>query len=136
MHFHHLDPRSSPRSTNALQIFDEIFSQRASGRSIPMNFFESETGYVVRAALPGFSKEQISIEIDGATLTVSATREPALPPEGSTFLRDENFPSTLSRSIILPEKIDAEGASASSVDGILELTLPKLAPSKRLVKIV
>jgi HSP20 family protein len=125
------------RPLTASQMLDEIFHQpRAAmaARALPMDFLESDTAYLVRAALPGFSKEQVSIELENSTLTLSAQREIATP-EGYQTLRSEGLPMSLSRSVALPEKIDSDSAVATFVNGVLELTLPKQAPSKKLVRI-
>lgn len=127
------------RPAAAWQILDEIFAvpraRPGAVRPIPMDFYESEKDYLVRASLPGFAKDQISIEIEGSTLTVSARREAASGPEGFEPLRAESLPNELARSVMMPEKIDADGATAASADGVLELRLPKLAPPRRLVKV-
>lgn len=128
-------PLSRPLTPS--QLLEEIFCQpRAAhaARSMPMDFFESDSAYLVRAAIPGFAKEQVSIEVENSTLTISATHEASVP-EGFNLLRSEGLPLSIARSIALPEKVDSERAAATFSNGVLEMTLPKLAPAKKTVTI-
>lgn len=125
------------RPLNTLQLLEGLLATGRSDaqRSIPMDFYETDSAYVVRASLPGFSKEQISVEIDGDLLTIRAKREESPMPEGFNALRVEGLPIERSRVVTMPEKLDSEGARATSRDGILELHLPKHAPTRHAVKI-
>lgn len=107
----------------------------ARGREIPVEVLESPDSYIVRFALPGFSKEQLSIEVDGNALTVKAAKEPDPIPEGFRRIHSDGSASQASRTILLPADVDAQGASASARDGIAEARLPKLAAPKRQVPI-
>lgn len=133
----HPSLRRPVSAASALALIDEFLApgRPAQARRMPMSFYESPTAYVARVVLPGFSKEQVSIEVEGDTLTVKALREAPAVPEGMSFVAGEAPALEVSRSVSLPEKVDAEGAKASFVDGVLELTLPKQAPARRAVHI-
>lgn len=125
------------RPLTASQLLDEIFRQpRAASaeRAMPMDFYESDASYIVRASIPGFSKEQVSIEVQNSTLTISAVRQASVP-EGFETLVSGALPLSISRSVALPETVDSERAEATFANGVLELALPKHASSKKTVKI-
>lgn len=83
----------------------------------------------VRAELPGISKDDISIKIQGNYLEISGKRV-IETPEGFKSHRNERSSTTFSRSFTLPDEVDAEKVDAALKDGILYLTLPKSEAAK------
>lgn len=95
----------------------------------PVDIYETETAFVVEADLPGVHQENVDIQFDRNTLTVSGTRAATLPSrDKATQLRvfsAERLSGGFSRSIRLPEHVDAEKISATFTDGVLKITVPK-----------
>jgi HSP20 family protein len=95
----------------------------------PVDIYEAETAFVVEADLPGVHQENVDIQFDRNTLTISGTRAATLPSkEKSAQLRvfgAERVSGAFSRSIRLPEHVDAEKISAPFADGVLKVTVPK-----------
>lgn len=85
--------------------------------------------FVVRAEVPGLSEKDIDVTVTGDTLSLHGERK-ADVPEGYTAHRKERSNFTFSRSFVLPTKVDAEKASATVKNGVLELTLPKAAEAQ------
>lgn len=93
-----------------------------------MDVSEDDKGYVVKAELPGVNKEDISVSIDGATVTVSAeVKQEKEAKEGGKVLRTERYYGSVTRSFTLPAEIDVAKADAAYEKGMLTLTLPKAA---------
>ncbi|MGB7184719.1 MAG: Hsp20/alpha crystallin family protein [Burkholderiaceae bacterium] len=91
-----------------------------------MDVTESENAYVVRAEIPGVSKEDINVEIDGANVAISALVKPrGEQVEGVRLVRNERYEGKLSRSLSFSAEIEEESAVASYENGVLELSLPK-----------
>jgi HSP20 family protein len=86
--------------------------------------------FVVTADLPGFDREEIEVNLRDDTLELSASRETAEEVETSDFVRRERRRSDVSRSIRLPEQVDAEGTTAVHENGVLTVTLPKQTPEE------
>ena len=78
----------------------------------------------MQSELPGFKKEDISIDINGDCMTVKAERSEE-KEEGHRFIRRERYMSSLSRSFDI-SGIDPENIKASYENGILTLILPKM----------
>jgi HSP20 family protein len=93
------------------------------------NLLENGDKFEVRAELPGISKDDISIKIQGNYLEISGKRE-IEKPEGFKSHRNERSATTFSRSFTLPDEVDAEKVEAALKDGILYLTLPKSEAAK------
>ena len=85
--------------------------------------------YLVEAELPGFSKEDIQIDLDKDRLTISAERksETEDSDEKKNFVRRERYYGSYSRSFDVTG-IDTESIKAEYKDGVLNLTLPKKVP--------
>jgi len=80
--------------------------------------------------LPGFDREEIDVRLREDTLELSASRETAEETGASDFVRCERRRSDVSRSIRLPEPVDAEGTTATHENGVLTVTLPKRTPDE------
>ncbi len=98
--------------------------------------------YVVTADLPGFDTDDIDVSIHEDTLRIEAEHhEEAEEREGeggegeavegesdeARYLRQERRHQSVSRSVTLPERVDEETVSATYRNGVLTVTLPKMA---------
>lgn len=85
--------------------------------------------YVLEAELPGFKKEDIHIDIDKDTLTISAERKADENDEKGEngFIRRERYYGSFSRSFNI-KGIDTDAITAEYNDGVLKLTMPEKAP--------
>jgi len=87
---------------------------------------EQEQNYTVHAEIPGVTKENIHVTIDGNQVSISAeVRKENEVKEGTRVLRSERYFGSVSRSFALENEIDEAKAEAQYKDGVLELTLPK-----------
>lgn len=102
-----------------------------SGRGVfpAVNVFNNHDGCVVRLEIPGVSPEQLSIQSQGRTLTITGKREiPA--PDGGSFHRRERNSGEFSRSIQLPDDLDPSRAEATYKHGILTIRVPRKEEAK------
>jgi HSP20 family protein len=99
---------------------------QAQAPQIRMDVKEDENSYTVHAEIPGVSKDDIQIGIDGNQVSISAeVKRRSEQKEGSRVLKTERFYGKAARSFSLASEIDAGGAQAKYTDGVLELVLPK-----------
>jgi len=89
---------------------------------------EDDNAYVVKAEIPGVSKEDLAIEIEDNMVTIRANKEQSkeVKDEGRV-IRQERFWGQLERTISLSSSIDDAGVKATYQNGLLTLTLPKKA---------
>ena len=93
---------------------------------------ESENAFQVRADIPGAKKEDITVTIEGDTVTVTAeVRSEKETRDGERVLRSERHSGKLARSFALGQDVDEAKVEARYVDGVLELKLPKKAAATR-----
>ena len=92
---------------------------------------EEDQAFKVRAQVPGVKKEDIHVDIDGDTVSISAeTRQEKEEKKDGKLLRSEFSYGTATRSFSLGTGIDAGRAQAKYDAGVLELTLPKKASAE------
>ena len=80
--------------------------------------------YKLEAELPGFKKEDISIDIKDERLTISAERKLENDEQKPNFVKRERYYGSFSRSFDV-SGINVDGITASFSDGILKLDMPK-----------
>lgn len=103
--------------------------------TIKMDVTDQGDSYQVHAELPGVSKDDIHVIVDGNQVSISAeVKQEKEVKEGERILRGERYFGKVSRSFQVEQDIDDSKANAKFNDGVLELTLPKrmTSQSKRL----
>jgi HSP20 family protein len=98
----------------------------AGNRAIALDVVETPEAYIVRAELPGIAKDKIEVNVEDRSVTIGAEFLDEVEANGKTLWKERTF-SKSSRSIRLPEAVDANATQARHVDGVLQLTLPKIA---------
>ncbi len=107
----------------------EEFERRFFGQRTPClktDIREADGAYILESDLPGFAREDVSIEIKNGYMTIRAERKSDTESTDS-YLRRERTYGTFSRTFDL-EGIDAEAVTATFKDGVLTVNLPKLQP--------
>lgn len=109
-----------------------FFAPVAGERKAPVFGFrtdvkENDNAYVLEAELPGFNKEDISVDITGDVLTVKAEHNSENEENKDNYVRKERYYGSYSRSFNL-DGIDADAIEGAYRNGVLTLTLPKKIP--------
>jgi HSP20 family protein len=114
------------------RLFNTVFDTPLPGngqtmrRWMPaMDLVESGDHFVLRADLPGMGEEDIKIEVEEGTLTISGERKAKHEANEEGYYRVERAFGSFSRSLTLPKGVDAEAVSASFDRGVLEVRIPK-----------
>jgi HSP20 family protein len=94
--------------------------------AIKLDVEETPERYLVKADMPGVTKDDIHVDVDGNMVTIAAEvrREKKEEKEGKV-LRSERYYGTMSRSFTLPMDVEFAKVEARYADGVLKLTLPK-----------
>jgi HSP20 family protein len=111
---------------SAMREFDRFFEGRPANLWTPrVDVYDRESDLMIRTEVPGVSPEDIDITVEGNTLTVKGHRSFEKEENKENYHRKEIFEGVFERTILLPEGTDAEAVSATSKDGILEISVPK-----------
>lgn len=93
------------------------------------NLYDAKEHLEIKSEVPGMTREDLSIKIQGNYLEISGTRR-SDAPEGYKAHRVERETPSFTRSFTLPSDVNVEKVGASLKDGILTLTLPKSEAAK------
>ncbi len=91
---------------------------------------EGDQAFTLTAELPGFSKDDVRVELKDNRLTLRGERKRETDVQEKQYRRVERVYGTFERSIKLPGVVDADKAEATFKDGVLKLTLPKAEEAK------
>ena len=108
----------------------EIFED-AEGQ-LTIDVYQTPTEIVIQSTIAGVGPENLDIAITNESVTVKGKRE--RPEEGkeADYFYQECYWGRFSRSIILPQEIDADQSTATFKNGVLTIRLPKV--DKRMAK--
>ena len=121
--------RPEPFSQEINRLFNTLFDQStdvAAQRWVPaMDLVEAEDHFVLKADLPGLAEGDVAIEIQDGTLTISGERQAEHEQHERGWFRVERQFGRFSRSLSLPEGIDADAVTAEFHNGVLSVRIPK-----------
>lgn len=102
----------------------------ASEGALTVDVYKDGGDIVIQSTIAGATSEDIDISILDDMVTIRGTRQPDSKIASSGYYYQELYWGSFSRSIILPEEVDAEGAKASMKNGILTVRLPTMEKAK------
>ncbi|HID82814.1 MAG TPA: Hsp20/alpha crystallin family protein [Chromatiales bacterium] len=129
--------------------FDDFFSRgwmRPSHWDIPsfselMPHFETKLPKVdvidrdkevlVRAEVPGVDKKDLEVSATENSVTIKGSTRHEEKEEKGDYYRSEISRGSFSRTVGLPGEVNTDKAKAKFKDGVLELTIPKVAHARR-----
>jgi HSP20 family protein len=96
-----------------------------------VDVYEDNNDVVIKAEIPGLSKEDLSVQVADATLTIKGEkkREEAIK-EDDYYCCERSF-GAFTRTMELPCAVKADQVKASVKNGVLEVTLPKTEEAKK-----
>jgi HSP20 family protein len=119
------------------RLFSSFFDTPTPGngttvrRWIPaMDLVETDDHFVLKADLPGIDESDVNIVFENNVLTVSGERRTEHEAKKDGYYRLERTTGSFSRSLTLPEGIDADDVNAKFDNGVLEVRIPKPAEAK------
>ena len=91
----------------------------------PVDLYQDKNDVTIRAELPGFRKEDITVEVQDDVLTVTGHQKTDAKTDQTESARTTTQERRFSRAIALPENLDLDKIRASYENGVLTVTLPK-----------
>jgi HSP20 family protein len=120
--------KPEPFSAEFNRLFDTLFqpvNTNSQRWAPPMDLVEAEDHFLLKADLPGLGDEDVTIEVQDGTLTISGERKSEHETREKGWYRLERSFGRFSRSLTLPEGVDADKIEASFDKGVLEVRIPK-----------
>lgn len=107
-----------------------FFDDNWSNVTAPVNIKETEANYQVDVVAPGLKKEDFNINVEKDVLTVSFEQKEEQKETTDKYIRNEYQFRSFKRNFTLSDKINTAGISATYVDGVLSISLPKAEPNE------
>jgi len=124
---------------NLFDEFDRFFEElatpfvneaRKAGYSYPIDLYETDDTIVFQMATPGLRADAIDVSVEGRQLTIRANL-PEVETEKERRYWFQGIPrGDLSQDVRLPGSVDVDNIEAQVVDGLLTVTMPKVAEAK------
>ena len=96
----------------------------------PVDIYETDDAFLLKADLPGFTKDDVTIEMQQNRLIIRGERKRETETKEDQYHRLERAYGRFERAFWLPTTVDAEKIQATFKDGVLELRLPKSEAAK------
>jgi HSP20 family protein len=120
--------KPEPFSGDLHRLFNTLFEDTAAPaqRWVPaMDLVEADDHFLLKADLPGLGQDDVSIEVRDNALTISGERKAEHEQRERGWYRVERSFGRFSRSLTLPEGVDADAITANFDRGVLSVTIPK-----------
>jgi HSP20 family protein len=126
---------AAPLADEVSRLFDDFFREYPAGAAaasfVPSLAIE-ETADAVRvsAELPGLEEKDFALSVEDGVFTLSGEKRSEISSEQGGWSRSERSYGRFERRLALPAEVQADKASATFKNGVLDVTLPKLAEAK------
>jgi HSP20 family protein len=117
-------------------IFDQFFGRGEDEDTSAVwaprtDLSETDDAFRIRLDVPGMEKDDITINLQNNTLTVSGERSSERKEEGEEYVRVERAFGNFHRTFTLPDAVDPENVEAAYDNGVLTIHVPKTEKSTR-----
>ncbi len=118
--------------TDPFTSMNNVFGRQSCGL-MKTDVRELDKTYELDVDLPGFSKEDIRLELDDGYLTITAEKKESRDEKNGKgqYLRRERYSGTCSRSFQVGDSLEPKDVTAKFEDGILRISLPKAIEQKK-----
>lgn len=120
-------------------LFEDLFpgregngepAARTAAWTPQMDVLETEESYRLRVDLPGVSRDDVTIDVEGRRLSIRGERMEEKQQTEENMLRTERSHGRFYRGMTLPTEVNPDTAKAQFEEGVLIVDLPKVKKSK------
>lgn len=97
---------------------------------LTIDVYQTPEEIIVESPIAGVNPDELDISITSESVTVKGKRERERKVRDEDYFYQECYWGKFSRSVILPQEVDAERAEANIKNGVLTIRLPKITRSK------
>ncbi len=98
---------------------------------LTVDVYQTAAEIVVKTMVAGVKPEDLDIDITRDMVTIRGKRENERVVEEDNYFHRELYWGSFSRTVLLPEEVDVEGAEAMEKHGLLIIRLPKINKDKQ-----
>lgn len=103
----------------------------ASEGQLPVDVHQTGSDIIIRAFVAGVRPDELNISISRDMVEIEGSRMEREQVASPDYFTRELFWGSFSRTIMLPQEVDVEAASASAKDGLVTIILPKLDKARQ-----
>jgi HSP20 family protein len=103
---------------------DRLTALGSSKFSPQVEVFERDDKLVVRADLPGMTRDEVNIDVAHEALVIRGERKTEREENAQGYYRSERSYGNFYRRIPLPEGVNVDDATADFRNGVLEISIP------------
>lgn len=96
-----------------------------------VDVYEEKDDVVIKAEIPGLSKEDITVQVTGSTLTIKGEKKREEQIKEDDYYCCERSFGAFTRAVELPSDVKADQVKASFKNGVLEVRMPKTEEAKK-----
>jgi len=109
---------------------DDTFEEEGEGQ-LSVDVYQTPDEIVIRAIVAGVRPDQLDVSITRDMVTIRGKREESREVSGDEYFYKELYWGGFSRTILLPQEVEVENASAIEKHGVLNIRLPKIDKEKQ-----
>ncbi|HQU08141.1 MAG: hypothetical protein B7X04_03915 [Parcubacteria group bacterium 21-54-25] len=113
--------QSTRAAAEAQMIEDDVDAGQ-----LPIDVFQTPDEIIIHAFVAGVRPDELGVSISRDIVVIEGTRSERQQVMDSDYFTRELFWGAFTRTILLPQEVDVDSATAQSKDGLLVVTLPKL----------
>lgn len=113
------------------ELDDWLRAERELLHPVHINLVESDDSLEIKAEVPGFSEKELEISVEPRRLTIAGKRETKKEEKKGKTVYAEECSDQILRVMDLPAEVEADKATATLKNGVLELTMPKTSKAQR-----
>ena len=141
--FDHIQDLSNSIARRAFEIFEDrgrvlghdlenwLRAESEFLHPVHLDIAESADAVTVRAEVPGFSAKELEVGVEPDRLTISGKRETSEEHASKKMIYKEHCSNQIYRAIDLPTEVDTSKVTATLKNGVLELSMPKVAKAQK-----
>jgi HSP20 family protein len=97
---------------------------------LPVDIAETDSGYLIKAPIPGFKPEEVEVSLSDDVLTIKAEHKEEKTEQKKNYLRREIAYGNFERMIALPKDVQGDKINATFKNGVLQVEVPR-APKRQ-----
>lgn len=113
-----------PRKFFLDDLFDDFVPEVSRTNNMKCDIYEKDGNYVVEMDIPGFTKDDIDIDVEKGYLTITASKENETNDEGKNYIRRERSYGKFQRQFYMGD-VNEDEINAEFTNGILKVMVPK-----------
>jgi HSP20 family protein len=111
--------------------FENVFRGETEYSTVPLELTETEDGFLVHAEVPGFTEKELELRVEPLRIYIGAKKEEKVEPKKGKTLYSERTYHQVARWFDLPFEINPDKVKATLNKGLLEISLLKAQPAKK-----